>query len=103
MKAHVRIRNADGLPVGRKTIGLDEVPEARYNRGAPALGSAWLWTVPLPRLAAEGDRLEIALLSGGRRVPSDERLSILGMDMGRLPRRGRDDAEETVEQKPAGE
>ena len=103
LKAHVRIRDADGVPVGRKTIGLDEVPEARYNRGAPALGSAWLWTVPLPRLAAEGDRLEIALLSGGRRVPSDERLSILGMDMGRLPRRGRDDAEETVEQKPAGE
>ena len=97
LKAHVRIRDASGAPVGRKTVGLDDVPEARYNRGAPALGSTWLWTVPLPRRAGEGDRLEIALLSGGRRVSSDERLGILGLDMARLPRRTGGEAEETIE------
>lgn len=77
----VRIRDASGRRVFRRRVMVDEILEARFNRGAPVLGSIWRWMLPLPPRARDGSLVEIRLFSGARLVASDDGLGLLELEM----------------------
>ena len=83
----VRFLDAAGRRRARQVVAVDEVWEARFNRGAPPLGSTWSWRIPMPAAPVACFRAEIVLTAAGRRLPTDEGLLILELDLEHLPPR----------------
>ena len=81
----VRIRGQEGRILMRRNTGVDQETSASFNRGNPIPGSLWTWTVPVPPAAEDGRRVEILLSSEGKPMVSDEGLSVLELNMEKLP------------------
>ncbi len=87
LRVEVRLLDADGRRRARQAVALDEVWDARFNRGAPPLGSTWSWRVSLPPAPVACSRAEIVVISAARRLATEEGLLVLELDLERLPRR----------------
>ncbi len=87
LRVEVRLMDSEGRRRVRRSVAVDEVWEARFNRGAPPLGSTWSWRVPLPSAPVVCRWAEIVVVSAARRLPTEEGLVVVELDMERLPSR----------------
>ena len=85
LQIEVRIRGQDGKILMKKNTVLDQEADAAFNRGNPIPGSLWTCRVPLSPMAEEGERVEISLVSENKRLISDEGISVLELNLNKLP------------------
>ena len=85
LKMEVRIRGPNGRILMKNNTGVDQETWAHFNRGNPTPGSQWTWTIQLSPKAEGGERVEILLWSDNKLLISDEGLSSLELNMGKLP------------------
>ena len=85
LKMEVRIRGQENQVLIKRNTVLDEEETAYFNRGTPIPGSQWTWTVPISSNAVQGERVEVLLLSENKLLMSDEGLSVVEINMRKLP------------------
>jgi O-antigen ligase len=86
LRLDVRIRDEDGHARLRKGVVVDQESAAKFNHGMPALGSTWTWTIPLTAFAAKGSLLDVWVTAGKTRLPADDGLALLEINLEKLPR-----------------
>ncbi|NCD22024.1 MAG: O-antigen ligase domain-containing protein [Spartobacteria bacterium] len=86
LRFDMRIRDADGHARLRRGVVVDQEIVAKFNHGMPALGSTWTWTVPLTAFAAKGCLLDVWATAGKTRLPADDGLALLEINLEKLPR-----------------
>jgi O-antigen ligase len=86
LRMDLQIRDGDGHVRARKSVVVDQERDAQFNRGNPASGSTWTWTVPISPFAAKGRMVEVRLLSAGKLLPSDDGLVVVELNLSRLSR-----------------
>jgi tetratricopeptide (TPR) repeat protein len=97
LAVEVRFRHSNGRILTRKRVVLDGEFEAEFNRGAPVLGTAWRWEVELPSNAVYAESVQLLVWSKSKLVATDEGLSLVEIDLERIPRA----APEIAESPPA--
>ena len=86
LQVELRLRDGDGRILHRARADVDRVPNAAFNRGAPALGAGWAWDVPVPPRAAGIQVAQVLVRSGVRPVPTDEGLPLVELRWEVVPR-----------------
>jgi tetratricopeptide (TPR) repeat protein len=97
LAVEVRFRHSNGRILARKRAALDGEFEVEFNRGAPVLGTAWRWEVELPANAVYAESVQLLVWSKSKLVATDEGLSLVEIDLERIPRA----APEIAESPPA--